>query len=92
MISKEAKTLDRSMLYTAKEAHVVIRWCDMSASDVADCLGVSCAVARSIKKNPGRLSMGQIELLARTMGKGESVLIKELIWCDAPDIADALYV
>ena len=36
--------------------------------------------------------MGQIELLARTMGKGESVLIKELIWCDAPDIANALYV
>lgn len=32
-------------------------------------LGVSCAVARSVKKNPGRLTMGQIELLAQTMGE-----------------------
>ena len=64
----------------------------MSASDIADCLGVYCTVARSVKKNSGQLTMGQIELLAQTMGKSESVLIKELIWCDAPGIANALYV
>ena len=78
------------MLYTAKEAHVVIRWCDMSASDIADCLEVSRSKARAIKKTPGRLLMGDIERLALAMGKPESVLIKELIWCDAPGIANSL--
>ena len=77
-------------MYTAKEAHVVIRWCDMSASDIADCLGVSIPKARVVKKNPGRLVMGEIEQLALAMGKTESVLIKELIWCDAPGVADSL--
>ena len=67
------------MLYTAKEAHVVMRWCDMSASDIADCLEVSRAKARAIKRTPGRLLMGDIERLALAMGKPESVLIKELL-------------
>ena len=79
-------------MYTAKEAHVVIRWCDMSASDIADCLEVSRSKARAIKKDPGRLLMGDVERLALVMGKDESVLIKELIWCDAPGIADSLHI
>lgn len=92
MISKEAKTLDRSMLYTAKEAHVVIRWCDMSASDIVDCLGISSKKARSLKKRPGSLKMGQISELAASMGKKPTLLVKELIWCDAPGLADELDV
>ena len=80
------------MLYTAKDAHVVIRWCDMSASDIADCLEISSSKARAIRKNPGRLLMGDVERLARAMGKDESMLIKELIWCDAPGIADSLHI
>lgn len=78
------------MLYTAKEAHVVIRWCDMSASDIADCLGVSLNKARLLKKHPGSLRMGQISKLAVSMGKKSTLLVKELIWCDAPGLANEL--
>ena len=78
------------MLYTAKDAHVVIRWCDMSASDIADCLGVSLKKARLLKKHPGSLRMGQISKLAASMGKKSTLLVKELIWCDAPGLANEL--
>ena len=78
------------MLYTAKEAHVVIRWCDMSSSDIADCLGVSLKKARLLKKHPRSLRMGQISKLAASMGKESTLLVKELIWCDAPGLADEL--
>lgn len=80
------------MLYTAKEAHVVMRWCDMSASDIADCLGVSPKKARMLKKHPRFLRIGQISELAALMGKEPSLLVKELIWCDAPSLADELYI
>lgn len=80
------------MLYTAKEAHVVMRWCDMSTSDISECLGVSTNKARMLKKHPRYLRMGQISALATLMGKEPSLLVKELIWCDAPGLADKLNI
>ncbi|WP_288805049.1 hypothetical protein [uncultured Bifidobacterium sp.] len=89
-VKQRSQNLDWSMLYTAKEAHVVMRWCDMSTSDIADCLRVSPKKARLLKKHPGTLRMGQISKLAASMGKESALLVKELIWCDAPSLADEL--
>lgn len=75
---------------TATAAYAVTRWCDMTPAQISDCLGISGARARALKKNPGALTMGQISLLARMMGKGEALLLKELVWCDAPSLANAL--
>jgi len=50
------------------------------------------SVARSVRKNFRCLSMRQIKVLARAMGKSESMLIKELIRCDVPCIANAFNV
>ena len=79
-------------MYSAKEAHVVIRWCDMKTPDVADCLSVSRTRASTLRREPGRLTMGDIERLAYRMGKESSALLKELFWSDAPGIADRLDV
>lgn len=49
-------------------------------------------MARSVRKNFRRLSMRQIKVLAQSMGKSESVLIKKLIRCDVPCIANAFNV
>lgn len=80
------------MLYTAKEAHVVIRWCDMSASDIADCLGVSIKKAKTLKETPRSLHTGQVEVLADRMGKDPFLLVDELIRSNAPCVADELNV
>lgn len=75
---------------TAIAADAATRWCDMTPALISECLGISGARARALKKNPGALTMGQISLLARMMGKGEALLLKELLWCDAPSLANAL--
>lgn len=79
-------------MYSAKDAHVVIRWCDMTTSDVAECLSVSTNKARTLRREPGRLLMGDIDRLAGYMGKSPLALVKELFWSDAPGIADRLNV
>lgn len=79
-------------MYSAKEAHVVIRWCDMKTPDVADCLSVSRNRARTLRREPGRLTMGDIERLAGYMGKRPLALLKELFWRDVPSVADRLDV
>lgn len=79
-------------MYSAKEACAVIRWCDVSTSDVAKCLSVSMSKARTLRRYPSRLTMGDIERLAEYMGKKPLALLKELFWRDAPGIANRLNV
>lgn len=79
-------------MYSAKETRVVTRWCDITTSDVAECLSVSTNKARTLRREPSRLLMGDIERLAGYMGKSPLALLNELFWRDVPSVADRLNV
>lgn len=80
-------------MYAAKDPYVVMRRRNAFLWDVAKRPEeVSCSVAKSVRNGFGRLSIRQIKVLARSMDKSESILIKELIRCDVPGIANAFNV